>query len=139
MLGRAIKSHRLVAGAGDNVKLLLTGEVDELYGITGNTNGKVRIFFLFGMFHSVNELLCTEDIYIKMVRALIEIAVHDLNKVVHPLVITVTESIGADGLGVGDTVKRSVMRKLCNGIERRQKSVLLGAVAGVCARSKRCA
>ena len=41
--------HAGVAGTGDNVQLLLTGQVDELHGIAGNTDGEVRVFFLLRM------------------------------------------------------------------------------------------
>ena len=92
--------------SGDNVKLLLAGEVDELHSVARHTDREVCIFGLFGMLHAVLQLVHAEDVDIQVVRTLIKVAVEDMAEVVDALVVVVTESVGADGLGVGDAVER---------------------------------
>ena len=52
------------------------------------------------MLHSVNELFCTEYIYIEVVCALIKVAVHNIYEVVNTLVIVVSESTRVDCLSI---------------------------------------
>ena len=59
-----------MAGAGDNVHLLLAGQVDELDGVAGDTDGEVCVLLLLGVLHSVDELLLAEDIDVQVVCAL---------------------------------------------------------------------
>ena len=49
-----------MAGTGDDVQLLFLGQVDELNGITGNTDGEVGVLFLLRVLHSVDQLLGAE-------------------------------------------------------------------------------
>ena len=89
-----------MAGARNDVELLLPCKIDELDRISGNADSEVRVLFLFGMLHSVNELFGAENIDVEMVRALIEIAVHDLNEVGFALLVVMTESCRADRLRI---------------------------------------
>lgn len=50
------------------------------------------------MLHSIDELFCTEYVYIEVVCTLIEVTVKYIYKVVYTLVIIVTECIRADCL-----------------------------------------
>ena len=43
--------HSLVAGAGNDIELLLARQVDELHGIAGDADGEVRVLGLFGVLH----------------------------------------------------------------------------------------
>gem|GEM_PF-6288936 len=126
--------HSLVAGAGNDIELLLARQVDELHGIAGDADGEVRVLGLFGVLHRVDELLCTEDIDVEMVSALSEVAVHHVDEIVRAFVKRVAERIGADRLGVGNAVKRILVGELRHGIERGEQTALLSAVAWVGAR-----
>lgn len=123
--------HAGVAGTGDNVQLLLTGQVDELHGIAGNTDGEVRVFFLLRMLHGVQQLFLAEHVHVQVMRTLIEVAVHDLHEVVHALAGSMAQRIGVDGLGVGDAVQCPVIGQLRGGVQGRNQTILLRTVGGV--------
>lgn len=84
-----------------------------------------------GVLHSVDELLLAEDIDVQVVCALVEVAVHDLHQILNALALAVAQSVGVDGLGVGDAVQSPVVGQLGHGVQRGQQAVLLCAVAGV--------
>ena len=86
---------------------------------------------LLGVLHSVDELLLAEDVDVQVVCALVEVAVHDLHQILNALALAVAQSIGVDGLGVGDAVQSPVVGQLGHGVQRGQQAVLLCAVAGV--------
>ena len=94
-----------MAGTGDDVHLLLTGQVDELDRVAGDTDGEVCVLFLLGMLHGVDQLLLAKDVDVQVVGTLIEVAVHDLHQILDALALAVTQCIGVDGLGVGDAVQ----------------------------------
>ena len=71
-----------MAGTCDNVKLLFLCQGNELNSVSGNTDGKVLIFFFFRMFHCIDQLLCTEYIYIQMMGILCKISVKNLNQII---------------------------------------------------------
>ena len=64
-----------MAGSCDNIHLLLSGQVDEFYSVTGYTDGEVCILRFLRMLHCIDQLLGTEYVYIQMVSALIEVTV----------------------------------------------------------------
>ena len=133
-----------MAGSGYNVKLLLACKVNKLNSVTRNTNCKVCIFFLFGMFHSIDELFCSEDIYVKVMRSLIKVSVKNSGKIIYALFFTMTKCVGADCLSVGDTVKRPFIRQLCKGKTPKAKPPqefweLLNALYSVHKGFKKCA
>ena len=59
----------LVAGAGDDVQLLLTGQVDELHGVAGDADGEVLVFGLLGVLHGVDQHFLAEDVHIQVMCA----------------------------------------------------------------------
>ena len=121
-----------MAGTGNNIHLLLTGQVNKLHGVTGYTDGEVCILFLLRMLHGVDQLLFTEHIHVQVMCALIEVAIHHLYQVVDALLLVMADGVRVDGLGVGDTVQCPLIRQLSNGVQRGQQAVLLCAVSRVC-------
>ena len=85
-----------MAGTGDDIHLLLAGQVDELDGVAGDTDGEVCVLLLLGVLHSVDELLLAEDIDVQVVCALVEVAVHDLHQILNALALAVAQSVGVD-------------------------------------------
>ena len=83
------------------------------------------------MLHGVNELLHAEYIDVEMVGALEEIAVQDGGEIAHPLFLGVSQSVGVDGLGVGDAVQGPLVGELGQGVEGGQKPALFGSIAGI--------
>ena len=69
-----------------------------------------------------------------MVCALVEVTIENVNEVGYALFLSVTKCVGVNGLGVGDTIKCPLIRKLSNGVEGSKQTVLLCAVAGVSTR-----
>ena len=126
-------SHGRVAGAGDNVQLLLTGEVDELDRVAGDADGEVGVLLLLRMLHGVDELLAAEDVDVQMVGGGLEVAVQQLHQVFDALIGGLAEGIGIDGLGDGDAVQRPGIGELGGGVEGGDEAVLLCAVGGVAA------
>ena len=106
-------SYRLVEGSGDNLFLLLAGELIEVYGIAGNSDSEVRI--CFGILICLDESVAVENVDIDMMCLLCEVAVKNCNKVCDSLVLRLSECIGSDGEGIGDTVAAVLIAKLCNG------------------------
>ena len=53
-----------MAGTGDHVELLFSGQIDKFNGISGNTDGEVGIFRFFRVFHRVFQFFDSKDIYI---------------------------------------------------------------------------
>ena len=104
-----------MAGSCDDVKLLLSCQVDKLNGITGNTDREVCVLRLFRMFHRVLQLIKTEDIHVEVMSALIKISVENMNEVVLSLILRMSESTRSDRLSVGDSVESVLIRKLCDG------------------------
>ena len=58
------KLHGFVNGSGNNVILLFFREFDEVYRITGYTNGELRI--LFGMRLRVQKSFTVKYVYVQM-------------------------------------------------------------------------
>ena len=71
-----------MAGSCDDIKLLLSCQVDKLNRITGNTDREVCVLRLLRMFHRVLQLIKTEYIHVEMMRTLIKISVENMDKVV---------------------------------------------------------
>lgn len=53
-----------MAGTGDHVELLFSGQIDKFNGISGNTDGEVGIFRFLRVFHRVFQFFDSKDIYI---------------------------------------------------------------------------
>ncbi len=121
----------LVAGAGDDVQLLLTGQVDELHGVTGDADGEVLVLWLLGMLHGVQQHFLAEDIHIQVMCAPGEIAVKDVDQILGALPVTVAQGTGVDCLGVGNAVQGVLVGQLGNGVQRGDEAGLLRTVAGV--------
>lgn len=68
-------------GAADNFPLLLLGELVEVDRITRNTDGEVGI--KIGIFVSLDKLLLIEDVYVDVMRVLLEITVEDVYKIIN--------------------------------------------------------
>lgn len=126
--------HSFVAGTRDNVHLLFLREVDELNCVARHANGEVLVFFLFRVFHSVDELFTTEHVHVHVVRALIEVTVENLNEVVRTFFFAVAKCTRVDRLGIADTVERPVVRNLGDRVEGSKETVLFCTVARVRAR-----
>ena len=117
--------------SGDNLFLLLTGELIEVNCITGNTDGEVRI--ILGILICLDESFAVENVDIDMMCLLCEVAVKNCNKVCDSLVLRLSERIGSDGEGIGDTVAAVLLAKVCIGVEGCERTVLFSVVHGVCA------
>ena len=68
-------------GSGDNLILLLLGELDEVYSISGNTDSELRIFF--GMSLSVKKRLTGENVYVEVMATLLYIAVKESYEIIY--------------------------------------------------------
>ena len=89
-----------MAGSCDNVKLLLSSQVDEFYSITGYTNRKVCILFFFRMLHCIDQFFFAKHIDIQVMCSLIKVTIHYLNKVLHALFMCISKCSRIDGLGI---------------------------------------
>ena len=56
--------HALVAGSGDHIHLLLSGQIDEFHCISGYTDSEVCVLLFLRMLHSVDQLLFTKYVYV---------------------------------------------------------------------------
>ena len=99
----------------NNFLLLFLGQAVEVDGITGNTDGQIRI--LFGMLGGIDEHIAVEDVDVDVLCALTEVAVDDLAEIAVSRFVVVTECLRNDAERVGDTVLADVVRQLCNGVE----------------------
>jgi hypothetical protein len=103
-----------VAGSCNDIQLLLSCQINEFNGITGNTDREVCVLRLFRMFHRVLQLIKTEYVHVEVMSALIKISVENMDKVVLSLILRMSESTRSDRLGVGDSVECVLIRKLCD-------------------------
>ena len=122
-----------MAGSRDNIQLLLLCQINKLYCIAGNADGEVRVLGLLGMFHAVDQLLCSEHIDIEVMRALVKVSIHAADQRILLLLQRMAQCPGADGLRVGDSVQRILIGNLCNGVEGCQKAFFLCAVGRISA------
>ena len=136
---RFVKLHRFVAGTRNHVELLFAGQVNELDSVAGHTNREVRIFRFFRVFHCIDQLFRTENVDIEMVGTAFEITVHHTHQIVDAFFKRMAESVGANGLRVGDAVQSVFIGKLSHRIQRGKQTVLFRAVAGVSTRRERLA
>jgi len=90
------------------------------------------------MFHRVLQLIKTEYVHVEVMSALIKISVENMDKVVLSLILRMSESTRSDRLSVGDSVESVLIRKLCDGVQGSEKTILLSAVGRSCARCERC-
>ena len=128
--------HSVVAGSGNNIHLLLSGQVDEFYSVTRYTDGEVCVLRFLRMLHSVDELLGTEYVYVQMMSTLIEVAVQNVSQVESTLFVIMAQCARVDGLGIGNTVQSQLIRQFCNRVQGSQKTGLLCSVGGVSSRRK---
>ena len=120
-----------MAGTSNNVHLLFAGQVNELDGIAGNTDGEVGVLFLLRVLHGVDQLFSAKDVDVQVVGALVKVAVHNLDQVLNALALAVAQSVGVDGLGVGDAVQCPVVGQLGNAVQAGQQAVLLRRKPGL--------
>ena len=98
----------------NNIKLLLSCEVNELNRISGYTDCEVSIFLFLRMLHGINKFLGAEYIDIEVMCTLFKISVHYADKVVNSFAVIMSECIRMNSLCIGNTVKRIFIRKLGN-------------------------
>ena len=101
-----------MAGSCDDVKLLLSCQINKFNSITGNADREVCVLRLLRMFHRVLQLIKTEYIHVEVMRALVKISVENMDKVVLSLILRMSECAWSDGLSVGDSVESVLIRKL---------------------------
>ncbi len=77
--------QRSVEGSGDNIILLLFCELDEVYGIAGNSDSELRI--VLGMSLSIEKCFSVEYINIEVVAALNGITVEKSHEIIYLLCI----------------------------------------------------
>ena len=119
-----------MASTSDNVELLLLSQVNELNSITGYTDCEVLIFFLLRMFHSIDQLFCTEYVNVQMMSTISEVSVQNLSQVSNLFRFTVTQSFRVDALCIGNTVKSPVIRQLGNRVQRSNQTILFCTIRG---------
>ena len=81
-----------------NLFLLISCELIEVYCIARNTDSKCGV--KVGVIHCVDKLLTVENVYVKMLSLLNEVAVKDSYKVLLSLIIITAQSIGSDREGI---------------------------------------
>ena len=97
-------------GTRNNLTLLLTAQLVEVYRVAGNTDGQVRV--LLRMLVSRHQGFAVEHIYVQVVRILREIAAHDGNQIVHLLLIGLAECARRDGERVGAMMRTPELMEL---------------------------
>jgi hypothetical protein len=70
-----------VEGSGDNVCLLLGSKLDEVYCVSGNADGELRI--VLGMLLSIEKSVSVENVNVKMVATLGSITIKKVYKVIN--------------------------------------------------------
>ena len=75
------KLHGFVNGSGNNVVLLFFREFDEVYSITGNTNGKLRILFRVSL--RVQKGFAIKYVYVEVVATVTNVAVQHINQIIY--------------------------------------------------------
>ena len=71
--------------AGDNIILLFLGQLDEVYSVSADTDGQLRI--LFRMLLSVQQSFTIQYVYVQVVTAFFSIAVQQANQIFNLLFI----------------------------------------------------
>ena len=95
--------HLHIDGAREHVKLLLTGELDEIHGISADTYRELRI--LLRVIHSVEQQAAVEHIVIDRLSAMrSELSVKQGHKVLRLHVAALAEGRGRDSKRVRYTV-----------------------------------
>ena len=72
----------------DNFQLVFAAQLHEVYGITGNADGELRIFFR--MLNGIFQHFTVQYVHIEVVRAFGEVTVHHGNQVVDTLFVSRT-------------------------------------------------
>ena len=71
--------HRSVEGTVNDIKLLLTCQLNKVNRITGNANRQLRI--LLRMLHGVNKLCTVENVNIQMMSLISHISIQQCNEI----------------------------------------------------------
>ena len=121
-------------GSRDNLILLSSGELMEVYCIARYTDGKVRIFL--GMLNGVKEHLTVEYVYVDVLRLQSEVAVDNGAEVSVSVLIVITKSRGNNTEGIGNTVLTYVVGKLGNRVKGSQSAAGVASVHRISAGSK---
>ena len=129
------RSDRAVEGSRNDLILLSLGQLDKVYSITRNTNGKLRV--KLRVLLCVKQQLAVKYVNVEVEAALCGITVKESDEVVLSLYIVLTESCGNYGEGIRDTVLGISEGKLRYGRKRCNGAVFVSAVHGVRAGSKR--
>ena len=102
-----------MAGSGNYIQLLLSGQVNEFYSISRNTDGEVCILFFLRMFHCIDEFFFAKYVYIQMMCTLVKISVQNTYQIFGTLFVCVAKCIRVDGLGVGNTIQSFLIIQFC--------------------------
>ena len=106
-------SKGLVDGARKNIQLLLSRQLHEVYRITGNTDGQLRI--LFGIFHCIFQQRSVEYVDIQVLSAFrSKVTPQQLGQIIYAVIRFFTQRIRRDCKGVRDTVADIFKRQLGN-------------------------
>ena len=73
--------HSFVETAADNFQLVFAAQFHEVYGISGNADGKLRIFLR--MFHGVFQHFTVQYVHVEMVCTFGEVTVHHGNQILY--------------------------------------------------------
>ena len=81
---------------------MFAAQLHEVYGITGNTDGELRIFFR--MFHGIVKHFTVQYVHVQVVSAFGEIAIHHCHQIFYAILFSSSQRFRNDGEGVADTV-----------------------------------
>ena len=111
------ESEMIVESTADNVHLLLTGQLDKVNGIAGNTDGQLRI--LFGMIHRIQQNITVQHIHVDVMAAFHKVAVQKLSQIALTGFLLTSQCAGHNGEGVGNSVQIAKTIEEATGMETR--------------------
>ena len=94
-------SQGAVEGALDDLLLLLSGQAVEVDRVARDTDGETGIFLR--VFHGVLQGGPVHHVHVQVVGPLAEVAVQNGDQVALPLRLILTQGLGDNGEGVGDS------------------------------------
>ena len=114
---------------------MLAAEFNEVNGITGHADCKLRIFF--GVFLRVEKHFAVEYVYVKMISARMNVTVYHRRKVFYAFFFRRAERGGRCAERVGNSVASELVRNFRNRFELSKRAVSVSAVHWVRARGER--
>ena len=75
--------HSFVETAADNFQLVFAAQFHEVYGISGNADGKLRIFLR--MFHGVFQHFTVQYVHVQVVSAFGEVTIHHCHQIFYAI------------------------------------------------------